>query len=55
MLNEQLRAELERRLGIIAGEQAEDPAFEDLPGADQRWLLVLLIAACVAVPIWQLL
>lgn len=55
MLNEQLRAELERRLGIIAGEQARDPAFQDLPRSDQGWLLVLLLASCSAVPLWQLL
>ncbi len=55
MLNDDLRAELERRLVVIAEEQADDPAFEDLPRTDHGWLLALLLASCIAVPVWQAL
>ncbi len=55
MLNEELQAELERRLAIIADEQGEDPSFSDLPRADHLWLWGLLLLSCLTVPLWQAL
>jgi hypothetical protein len=54
MLTDELRAALEKRLTIIAKEQADDPIHQDLPRVDYVWLVLLLIACCLAVPLWQL-
>ncbi len=53
MLTDDLRAELEKRLGMIEVEQADDPAFQDLPRSDYAWLILLLVLCCAAIPLWQ--
>jgi hypothetical protein len=46
-LSDAMRAELERRLADIAREQADDPAFRDLPTTDVGWLLAFLVCSIV--------
>jgi hypothetical protein len=52
-LSDAMRAELERRLAEIAREQADDPAFRDLPSADVAALVMLLAVAVVGTVLLQ--
>lgn len=52
-LSDAMRAELERRLGSSAREQADDPSFRDLPAADVAWLLTFAIGAMVGTVVLQ--
>jgi hypothetical protein len=52
-LSDAMRAELERRLADIAREQADDPAFRDLPAADVASLVILLVGAVVGTVLLQ--
>lgn len=52
-LSDDMRAELERRLALIASEQPDDPAFRDLPTIDVAWLLALFVIAIVGTVFMQ--
>jgi len=52
-LSDDLQAELDRRIDLAERERADDPAFVDLPAADRRWLLVLLVLSLVGVAVLQ--
>ncbi len=52
-LSDAMRAELERRLARIAHEQAEDPAFRDLPATDVGWLVAFLVCSIVGTVLLQ--
>ncbi len=52
-LSDDMRAELERRLNVIASEQQHDPAFRDLPTADVICLLVFVVLAIVGTVLLQ--
>ncbi len=54
-LSDDMRDELERRLALIADEQADDPVFRDLPKPDVVALLVLVVASVVGTVILQVL
>jgi hypothetical protein len=45
--SDDMRAELERRLTHIAGEQRDDPAFRDLPATDVGLLLAFGVVAAL--------
>ncbi len=53
-LSDDMRDELERRLTLIASEQADDPAFRDLPTSDVRALLLLVVAAAAVTVMLQM-
>lgn len=53
MLNDEMRAELERRLAVIADERAGAPGTRETRRADVVWLVVILVLACLAVPLMQ--
>ena len=46
-LNDELHRELEMRLSNIETEQVSEPAFKDLPVADELALRILFIVAVV--------
>lgn len=43
----QVRQELERRLAVIAGEEADDPVHDRLSSVDLVWLVAIITAAIV--------